>query len=165
MKYTFDTEFIEDGITIDLISIGMVSEDGRELYLISTEFDETKASDWVTENVLPFLELAPSDAWMSRDEIRDAVLAFVGDDTSPEFWANFADYDWVTLCQLFGRMIDLPDHFPMYCGDLKQLHVMLGEPELPSQPEEEEHEAIADARHDMDMLRFMESLMDSVSDE
>jgi hypothetical protein len=30
MRYWLDTEFIEDGKTIDLISIGIVAEDGRE---------------------------------------------------------------------------------------------------------------------------------------
>lgn len=29
MKYWYDTELIEDGKTIDLISVGMVAEDGR----------------------------------------------------------------------------------------------------------------------------------------
>jgi hypothetical protein len=29
MKYFYGTEFIEDGKTIDLISIGIVAEDGR----------------------------------------------------------------------------------------------------------------------------------------
>lgn len=32
MKYFLDTEFHEDGKTIDLISIGIVAEDGREYY-------------------------------------------------------------------------------------------------------------------------------------
>jgi len=31
-----------------------------------------------------------------------------------------SDYDWVLFCSLFGRMIDLPKGFPMYCIDLKQ---------------------------------------------
>lgn len=52
MKYFLDCEFIEDGKTIDLISIGIVCEDGREFYVISTEFEPRKASDWVVENVL-----------------------------------------------------------------------------------------------------------------
>lgn len=39
----------------------------------------------------------------------------------PEFYAYYADYDWVVFCWLFGRMIDLPKGFPMYCKDLKQL--------------------------------------------
>lgn len=37
-----------------------------------------------------------------------------------EFYAYYADYDWVLFCSLFGRMTDLPAGFPMYCIDLKQ---------------------------------------------
>lgn len=51
-KYFMDTEFIEYPNTIDLISIGIVCEDGREYYAISNEFDESKADKWVKENVL-----------------------------------------------------------------------------------------------------------------
>jgi hypothetical protein len=39
----------------------------------------------------------------------------------PEFYAYFADYDWVVFCWLFGKMMDLPKGFPMYCKDLKQM--------------------------------------------
>ena len=52
MNHFLDCEFIEDGKTIDLISIGLVAEDGREYYAISTEFTPANASDWVVENVL-----------------------------------------------------------------------------------------------------------------
>lgn len=52
MKFFLDTEFIEDGSTIDLISIGIVREDGREFYAINDDCDWDKASDWVRENVL-----------------------------------------------------------------------------------------------------------------
>ncbi len=59
IKYFIDTEFIEDGITIDLISIGIVCEDGREYYAQSVEFDHRKASEWVKENVLIPLLMCP----------------------------------------------------------------------------------------------------------
>lgn len=59
MKYWYDTEFIEDGRTIDLISLGIVAEDGREYYAQSVEFDPKKASDWVKENVLIHLIECP----------------------------------------------------------------------------------------------------------
>lgn len=39
----------------------------------------------------------------------------------PEFYGYYADYYWVVFCWLFGRMIDLPKGFPMYCIDLKQM--------------------------------------------
>ncbi len=46
-RYFYDCEFIEDGRTIDLVSIGVVAEDGREFYAVSTEFDPARAVPWV----------------------------------------------------------------------------------------------------------------------
>lgn len=163
MKFFFDTEFIEDGSTIDLISIGIVAEDGREYYAISKEFEPTKANDWVKENVLAHLPKVETKAvpmgphvrgmnivttyppeYKTRAEIRDEVLAFIGQD-NPEIWAYYADYDWVVLCQLFGRMLDLPKGWPYFCRDIKQLADSLENPTLPKQ-EGTEHHALEDAR-------------------
>lgn len=148
MKYYFDTEFIEDGKTIDLISIGIVAEDGREYYAISAEFDETKANNWVKTNVLSHLPPRPTrpydEVWKMKKQIREEILDFVGQD-QPEFWAYYADYDWVVLCQLFGTMMDLPKGWPMYCRDLKQWCDFLGNPKLPKQ-KEAEHHALNDAK-------------------
>ncbi len=36
MKYWLDTEFIERPYSIDLISVGLVAEDGREFYAESS---------------------------------------------------------------------------------------------------------------------------------
>lgn len=58
-RYFLDTEFIDTGSTIDLISIGIVCSDGRELYLQSVEFDPYRATRWVHENVLAHLPLCP----------------------------------------------------------------------------------------------------------
>lgn len=61
MKYFFDTEFIEDGSTIDLISIGIIAEsagvqtESRTLYLQNAECGFVKASEWVWRNVFPHL--------------------------------------------------------------------------------------------------------------
>ena len=138
MKYFFDTEFIEDGKTIDLISIGIVSEDGRSYYAESFECDLDKANDWVKENVLPHLP-GPQK---SRATIASEIIAFVRID--PEFWGYYADYDWVVLCQLYGRMIDLPNGWPMYCRDLKQLLDDNGNPKMPKPIQE--HNALSDAQ-------------------
>ena len=70
MRYFYDCEFIEDGHTIDLVSIGMVAEDGREFYAVSTEFNPDKAGPWVRANVLPKLPSPASKAWRSRNRIR-----------------------------------------------------------------------------------------------
>ena len=120
MKVWFDTEFIEDGKTIDLMSIGMIREDGAELYLESSECDLMRGDAWVTEHVISKLQFDPR-ARRTRSEIASAVREFAGD--KPEFWAYYADYDWVSICQLYGKMIDLPKGWPFFCRDLKQLQM------------------------------------------
>ena len=131
MKFFLDTEFIEDGKTIDLISIGIVAEDGRKYYAISNEFDAFKADQWVRDNVITKLD--PTLPRKSRALIAQEVLDFVGE--KPQFWGYYADYDWVVLCQLYGRMIDLPKGWPMFCMDVKQYAQYLGNPALPQKPD------------------------------
>lgn len=158
MKYWFDTEFIEDGKTIDLISIGIVSEDGREFYAENGECNLGRASPWVKENVIPHLTGNRSDLWMlARD-----IAGFVCDGTAkdgkpPEFWAYYCSYDWVALCQLFGTMMDLPRGWPMYCRDVKQLCDDLGNPDLPPQTSTEHH-ALADARWTKAAWEFLQTV-------
>ena len=55
MRYFMDCEFIENGETIDLISLGLAAGDGRTLYLQSVECQFGKASEWVWRNVFPHL--------------------------------------------------------------------------------------------------------------
>lgn len=195
MKYFLDTEFIESfrkrriGLFktkfdhfVDLISIGIVCEDGREYYAISTEFNPKEANQWVKENVLsklperhvPFSDPGTSPRsryeamlWKDHRTINKDLLHFFGytiqerhpetgqvvdmsTDTDIQVYGYFADYDWVVFCSLFGRMMDLPYEFPMYCRDLKQMMV---ERELTSKwkkavcPDpENEHNALEDAR-------------------
>jgi hypothetical protein len=156
MKFFVDTEFIEDGKTIDLLSIGIVAEDGRALYMESKEADFDKANDWVKANVFPQLFPVGSGYKSTKAEIRNEVLKFVGADR-PEFWGYYADYDWVVFCWLFGSMIDLPKEWPMYCRDIKQLCDDLGNPRLPEQGKGE-HNALADARWNKLAFEFLEGL-------
>jgi hypothetical protein len=202
MKYFIDTEFKEYfkqhrllGIpvgyktpTIDLISIAITSEDGREYYALNKECDlkEIWNDEWLRENVLMtiyrtelyggiknHIDFSYSGMkWIfkifgeTKDKIAKNINSFVNPkinelrhelvgrmfdkemsehtikwnkfivehnvhlekfpNTSniyykPEFYAYYADYDWVVFCQLFGRMMNLPKGFPMYCKDLKQM--------------------------------------------
>jgi len=145
-RYYLDTEFIEDGKTIDLVSLALVCDDGRELYCCNKDAKLEIASDWVKENVIPSLPPDDSPLWMSHQAIKWSVLGFVLEYPKPEFWAYYADYDWVALCQLFGTMMQLPKHFPKFCMDLKQLSVMRGSPRNPPNPDGEKHDALLDAR-------------------
>ncbi len=154
MRYFIDTEFIEAGPKkpIQLVSIGIAAQDGRTYYAISSEFDRRDADAWVKANVLDTLE---DDVQRETlDEIKQGILNFIGDDRKPEFWAYFADYDWVVFCQIFGRMIQLPEHFPQYCLDIKQVCHDFGNPRLPKQ-KTSEHNALNDAIWNKEALEFL----------
>ena len=88
-KYWFDTEFIEDGKTIDLISIGIICEDGRSYYAQNRDCNLKKADNWVQANVIPHLD---QHSWKSKKDIAFDIQVFTKNDT-PEFWADYASYD------------------------------------------------------------------------
>jgi hypothetical protein len=139
MNFYFDTEFYENGKTIQLISIGIVAEDGDEFY---TEVEGVEiTSPWLKENVEPYL----NGSTMPYDKIGGAILKFVTAKTDkPIFWAYYADYDWVAFCQLYGTMMDLPEKFPMFCMDFKQEMTRLSVTDIPID-NRQEHNALADA--------------------
>lgn len=227
MKYFIDTEFIEGfrkplfgkrSHFIDLISIGIVAENGKKFYQISCEYNYNDADDWVKENViLPlYLQTVSGDArnrftvenfhkfyGLTNKQIADAVKEFVyktsgidnpntisnwdevKDNFPIEFYAYYADYDWVVFCSLYGRMIDLPKGFPMYCKDLKQTldeksyewfktdiefkkkycienklySIEDGLKNLSNYPQQKnEHNALDDAKFNFELYKFLESI-------
>jgi hypothetical protein len=157
VRFFYDTEFIEDGVTIDLVSIGVVDEGGREFYAVSTDFDPAKAGPWVRENVLPKLPSPGDQAWRSRERIREELLEFLGKPSGGiELWAWYAAYDHVALAQLWGAMPDLPRQLPRFTRDLRQRWEDVGKPKLPTPPTDA-HDALADARHNLERWRTIEA--------
>ena len=103
----------------------------------------------------------------TNKEIAQDIDSFVGlyDRRNTKFYGYYSDYDWVVFCWLFGRMIDLPKCFPMYCIDLKQeldrkantfmpLDDLKKMKDYPKQVNE--HNALADARWNRDLYDFIE---------
>jgi len=143
--YFLDTEFSETGYArIDLISIALVCDDGRELYMVMEDgWSTSNCSQWVKDNVLTNLgNSTPILRKVAKVKLFDFLL--IGEEgVKPEIWGYYADYDWVLFCQLFGTMMDLPKRFPMYCRDIKQA---AGKYPLPKQLVDR-HNALEDARH------------------
>lgn len=136
---------------IDLISIGVVSDTGNHYTAISKEYNYNDANDWVKEHVIIplYLKTVPPAKrnginemnfqkfyGLSNKMIADNLKRFVYAQSLPEdlidppadlfptdinFYGYFCDYNWVVLCSLYGKMIDLPKGYPMYCRDLKQI--------------------------------------------
>lgn len=209
--------------TIELISIGIVAEDGREYYAVCNEFDLKAAQNntWINDNVLnpicadfyqkesgyakyhhsESLNLKNFLKWKGKSkkqimyEINEFICSMetssewagVGSLDSgfstylkvhpPVFYGYYADYDWVLFCSLFGKMMNLPEGFPMYCRDLKQMfdekaESMKGfsekstledklcrikrDKKYPKQ--ENEHHALSDAKWNYKLYKFLLSL-------
>ena len=160
MRIWFDTEFYEDGERINLISIGLVREDGATYYAETLRAHALASGNpWLKANVWPHLQ--HGDAVKERADIAREIVEFAGD--SPQFWAYYADYDWVALCQLFGTMMDLPKGWPMYCRDLKQrVDEQGGGVRLPAQTGAEHH-ALADAIWTKDTWDWLHRHMNGLS--
>ncbi len=161
MRFFYDCEFIEDGRTIEFVSIGVVDETGREFYAVSTEFDPSRAIPWVRDNVLDKLPSPADRAWRPLARIRAELLAFLTEPGDPiELWAWMAAYDHVTLAQLWGDMRALPRAIPRFTHELRQRWEDAGKPQLPVTPTDQ-HDALADARHNLARWEVLNSVGDA----
>lgn len=154
MRVWLDTEFIdkewEMSANTDLISIGLVREDGKELYLENAGVSRHKmnADPWLSKHVTPKLSDDPKvRLWVP--EIAEELKSFCSD-IRPHFWAYYASYDFFLLCKIFGGLMNFPKGWTRYCGDTKQyiMHLGLGDelPDAPAQDPKTKHHALEDAK-------------------
>ena len=171
----YDTEFREDGRTIDLLSIGLVRENGESYYAVvsDADWDAVRKDRWLLDNVWPGMPTrglttklvtvgrnverrvdhagaldTASSLVKPKWVIANEVRDFLTETPNLELWAWYAAYDHVALAQLWGRMIRIPKGIPMWTNDLRQEAERLGNPPLPQQ-EEGVHNTLADARHNL----------------
>jgi hypothetical protein len=172
----YDCEFLEDGRTIDLISIGLAADDGREYYAVASDapWDRIRKHDWLVRNVVPYLPVTGRtslDSYLANhpNSYPRPLIDFVGPDLAdshvkprqvianevrdfilaapdPQMWAWYGASDFVALYQLWGPLIHLPKGVPMWTNDLKQEAERLGNPDFPSLPGVTRHNALDDAR-------------------
>ncbi|QIG58285.1 DnaQ-like DNA polymerase III subunit [Gordonia phage Skog] len=160
MRYWYDTEFLDDGETIALISIGIVAEDGREYYAVNQDMPVGRIAQdaWLLKNVCSSLpgDMFSSAPWdldqthpdvKPKRQIAREVERFLLEPGEPaELWAWYGAYDHVVLAQLWGPMKDLPWGVPMWTNDLRQEVHLHPAPYLPEQTSGH-HNALEDARH------------------
>lgn len=177
MRCYYDFEFLEDGLTIEMISIGIKREDGKEYYAVNADMPIAKIlrHDWLMEFVwphLPTIETAPmrkgAKPVRSLNVLHSAVKPFgkiatevhrflTADGRPPELWAYYAAYDHVRLMQLWGPMVMRPSNIPMWTNDLRQEMHRLGitaeDAGIPGQANL--HKAIDDARWDKELHEYL----------
>lgn len=157
MRYFIDTEHTDDGTRFELISIAIVSDDGREYYAAVDGYDDSAVTPWIAERVLPQLPPAGDPHWKPRRQIKEEIASFVTGDEI-EFWTMCAWVDWSILVRLFGRFEDIPRGWPMACWDLWQLEAELGAQEHRPPEPDGVHNALVDARYHREIYRRLRSL-------
>lgn len=107
MRLFLDTEFT-DFIDCDLISIGIISEDGREFYAERNDFDLSRCSEFVKAAVLPLLGREPATTG-TETEISVALKAWLVQFEEVEVCVDYST-DWEFFMMLIGDpgVIEMP---------------------------------------------------------
>lgn len=154
-----------------------IAKEVKDFCTIGTAYDSMNHD---MANILMFNTLGEDE----KSIIKEKKLKYVFDE-KPIFYAYFADYDWVVFAWLFGKMMDLPDGFPMYCRDLKQilddkvnfymplpmkffsgkptcfndaLERFKNHPNYPKQDPSKSHNSIEDARWNKKLFQFLKEI-------
>lgn len=131
MNIYLDTEMEGLWKSANLISLGLVSDDGKEIYIEFNDIDIDKQSDWIKQNVLAntvYYGNADVNSIINEDNY------YVGNKTQiqgvlREWFRQFKDvqivsdvshYDFVQFVDIFGTAFDLPDNISPSCHDINQ---------------------------------------------
>jgi hypothetical protein len=135
-KIYFDTEFTGLHQNTTLISLGMISECGKEFYAEFTDYDQSQVDDWLRENVIEKLVMkVPLDGedepfTATRDKnnpignslydsysvklrgdqnrVKNELERWLSQFEKIEMWSDCLSYDWVLFCQLWGHAFNIP---------------------------------------------------------
>ena len=135
MELFFDTEFTGLHKNTTLISIGIVSEDGRKFYAELTDYDRNQCDDWIKENVLSNLLLGgmgtgigealddPSTVMVREDSqyVSQELNTWLSQFDEIQFISDVCHYDFVLLIDLItngGTAFDLPENISPVCHDI-----------------------------------------------
>lgn len=148
MKIFFDTEFTGLHKDTTLISIGLVSEDGKTFYAEFNDYDKSQVNEWIKENVIDnllmkeplpgeeefYLAARCEDNLTGNDLFDSYTVQLRGDKKiiatelnkwlkqfdSVELISDVCHYDMVLLIDIFGDAFSLPKNVCPVCYDINQ---------------------------------------------
>lgn len=136
MDIYFDTEFSGLHKNTTLISMGLVSEYGDELYLEFLDYDETQCDDWIKDNVIKHTHFLSRNIDKSKCRIytngqgkycstknKCSVILekWLSDfNTDIQLVSDCCHYDMVLFIDMFGSAFDLPEFINPVCHDINQ---------------------------------------------
>ncbi|WP_417787788.1 hypothetical protein [Stutzerimonas xanthomarina] len=139
MKLYLDCEFTQLTAQAKLISLGLVAEDGRELYVeLLDTWRVEDCSDFVSEIVLP--QLWGGEYRKTAANARSELLGFLSTfDEILEVVTDAPQYDWDLLCDLIYEDGHWPSNVRNFPIDATTLEAYQDGSALP-------HHALLDAR-------------------
>jgi hypothetical protein len=150
MKIFFDTEFTGLIKDTDLISIGMVAEDGREFYAETNYYVVGKLNDWLRKNVIANLD---GKNVVSQSELQEQIKQFIEPYERVEMWSDCLAYDWVLFNDIFGGAFEIPENIYYIPFDICTLMKVKGvDPDINREAyagfeeDQTKHNALHDAR-------------------
>lgn len=132
MNIYFDTEFTGLYKDTDLISIGLISDDGKEFYAEFTDFRTDRIDDWIEENILSntvrYGKLSEIDVVLdetnyyegTKEEIKEQLWKWLSQFDEVQLISDVCHYDMVLLIDIFGTAFDLPTNVTPSCHDINQ---------------------------------------------
>lgn len=124
-KIFFDCEFTGLQKNTDLISIGIIDEDGNSFYAEFNDYKKELVTDWIQKNVIDnlffnhvhtiehkHLLIGCKEHSMkgNKEEVAEAIRQFISKYDEVEIWSDCLAYDWVLFCDLFGHALNIPSN-------------------------------------------------------
>jgi hypothetical protein len=120
-KIFFDTEFTGLHQKTTLISIGLVSEDGKTFYAEIEDYDKSKIDEWLQSNVIDNLLLKKWDddkdyhpyennvtVKCKFKDLEQPLSHWLHQFESIQIWSDCLSYDWVLFCEIWGHAFKVP---------------------------------------------------------
>lgn len=167
MKIFFDFEFTGLHQHTTIISLGMVSENGKRFLAETDSYDKTQVDDWIDEHVIPNLYISKDVDEMPTDctyivckdikEMGQKAKRWLAQFNMAEMWGDCLAYDWVLFCEMYGGALSIPANVYYIPFDICTLM------ELKGQDSDENREVLAgfpdtktkhNALHDANIIKL-----------
>jgi len=166
MKVFFDTEFTGLHQNTSLISIGLISEDGKTFYAELRDYDKSQLDDWLKENIIANTSyLKETGNYDAASKSYDRVYMPISDKEhlaedlkewlcqfdTVEIWSDCLAYDWVLFNDIFGHAFNIPKNVYYIPFDICTLFKIKGvDPDINREQfagiEGDKHNALHDAK-------------------
>lgn len=122
--FEFHHKYVDGGVSITPLSIGLVSERKESTLYLELTADLAavgKDDPWLVDHVIPHLR-APGVKVVGHSEAAQAISSWARRITvAPTFWAYRAAQDWVCMMALYGGYTSLPKFFDKSCRDIAEI--------------------------------------------